>query len=250
MITGPIRINKAIAQSGVASRREADRLISQGLVRVNGEPVLRPGLEIESGRDRLEVNGREVAFSRPPAREVWALYKPKNCVTTLDDPQGRTTIKEFFPRGSPRLFPVGRLDYDAEGLILITNDGTLAQRVAHPSFSVRRVYLVKVKGLVDKEALERLVRKPTLDGVGRRPARARILHHHNDKTWLEVALWEGIHHHIKKLFASLEHRVLKIKRYQIGPVELADLEPGKSRRLSKAEVSALLGDHPKPGLPE
>ncbi|MCZ6473681.1 MAG: pseudouridine synthase [SAR324 cluster bacterium] len=240
------RIHKVIAAAGVASRREAERMILAGSVKVNGQVVHRPGASIVPGRDALEVEGRLLRWETPPEREVWALYKPKRCVTTLSDPQHRSTVKEFFPRTRARLIPVGRLDYDAEGLLLLTNDGELANRIAHPSYSVPKTYLVKVKEIVDKETLVKLRSGPTVDGRRRRPVKARVLHNLADKSWLEVVLKEGTQHHIKKMFAVLGHRVLKIKRYQIAQVALEDLQPGQSRRLSEVEIAGLLGNKPSP----
>jgi 23S rRNA pseudouridine2605 synthase len=233
-----IRIHKAMAQAGVASRREAERLIAEGQVRVNGEAVARPGRPLIPG-DRLEVRGRAVAWEVRAPPELWALYKPKRCVCTLSDPEGRRTVKDYFPRTAQRLFPVGRLDYDAEGLLLLTSDGALAQRVLHPSFGMPRVYLVKVRGIVEQETLRRLAQGVRLEGRVRQPARTRVLHTVNEKTWLEVVLREGIQHHIKKMFDAVGHPVLKIKRYRIGPIELGDLQPGKSRRLGQADMDRL-----------
>ncbi|MDH5750960.1 MAG: rRNA pseudouridine synthase [Deltaproteobacteria bacterium] len=235
-----IRLNKAIARAGLASRRSADEMITQGRVRLNGEVVTDLGTLLEPGRDLLEVDGNTVRLEEKPRTEVWALYKPKNCVSTMDDPRGRPTIRDHFPRTKARLFPVGRLDYDAEGLILLTNDGDLAQRVAHPSAMVKKVYLVKVKGLVSPQALAQLAEGPVLDGRRKKGVRARVLHVINDKTWLEVKLTEGIQHHIKKAFASIGNRVLKIKRYQIGQVTLGELEPGQTRLLSAGDVETLV----------
>ncbi|MDH4247224.1 MAG: rRNA pseudouridine synthase [Deltaproteobacteria bacterium] len=235
-----VRINKALALAGLASRRGAEKLVLGGRVRLNGAVVRDLGITVRLGEDRLEVDGRSVAVQANPAREVWALYKPKNCVSTLDDPEGRPTLRDFFPRSTSRLFPIGRLDYDAEGLILLTNDGDLAQQVAHPSHSMTKVYLVKVKGVVAPEAVGVLAQGPVLDGKQRRGIRARVLHVVNDKTWLEVTLREGIQHHIKKAFAAVDHRVLKIKRFQVGSVTLEELRPGQSRRLSREEVEHLL----------
>jgi len=234
-----IRIQKAMAQAGVASRREAERMIQEGHVRVNGEEVMQPGRLLAHG-DALEVRGRTVAWEDRPPPELWALYKPKRCVCTLSDPQGRRTVKDFFPRTAQRLFPVGRLDYDAEGLLLLTSDGALAQRVMHPSFGMPRVYLVKVRGVVEAATLRKLAHGVDLEGRVRQPARTRILHTVNEKTWLEVVLREGIQHHIKKMFQAVGHPVLKIKRYQIGPIELGDLQPGKARRLGQADMERLM----------
>ncbi len=235
-----IRIQKAIAQAGIASRRHAERMILDGMVRVNGVVVKKPGASIVAGKDSLEVEGRNVKWDSAGHQEVWVLNKPKGCVTTLSDPQNRPTIKDHFPRTPARLFPIGRLDYDAEGLLLLTNDGDLANRVAHPSFSVPKTYLVKIKGRIENDALEKLRAGPVFGGRANRPVRARILHTPNDKTWVEVTLKEGVQHHIKKMFASIGHRVLKIKRYQIGPIALNDLEPGQTRRLEPGEIARLM----------
>ncbi len=237
----PIRLNKAIALAGLASRREADRMIERGEVRLNGAVISTPGASMVPGRDRLEVAGQPVQVPTQQVPELWALYKPKGYVSTLSDPEGRPCLADLLPYAATgRLFPIGRLDYDAEGLILLTNDGELAHQVAHPSHGVEKIYLVKVKGLLAPDALARLARGPVLEGRRRRPVRARILHTLNDKTWLEVTLREGIQHHIKKMFAAVGHRVLKIKRYQVGPIELGALEPGQARKLGQADRDALL----------
>jgi pseudouridine synthase len=236
-----VRLHKAIAAAGLASRREAERLIADGLVRVNGEVVREMGVRIVPGQDRVEVEGRKLPV-RAPKREVWALYKPKGCVTTLHDPQGRPTIVDFFPRTAQRLFPVGRLDYDAEGLILLTNDGELAQRVAHPSRDIGKTYLVKVKGLLSDRDLVPWQEGPQVEGQQLRPVHARVLHTIHDKTWCELTLHQGIHHQIKKMFELLGHRVLKIKRFRIGTVTLADMRPGESRRLTEEELASLLAE--------
>jgi ribosomal large subunit pseudouridine synthase B (EC 5.4.99.-) len=132
----PVRIQKVIAQAGIASRRAAEKLILAGEVRLNGETVLKMGQKMLVGKDHLSVEGKRVKLPQHQKTQVYALFKPKNCITTLNDPEGRTTISDFFPRTSARLFPVGRLDYDAEGLILLTNDGELAQQLMHPRHKV------------------------------------------------------------------------------------------------------------------
>jgi 23S rRNA pseudouridine2605 synthase len=239
-----LRVHKAIARAGLASRREAERMLLEGRIRLNGRTLREPGTCLDPG-DVLEVDGRAVAWDHPAAPELWALYKPKACVSTLRDPEGRRTVKDYFPKSAPRLYPIGRLDYDAEGLLLLTNDGELAQRVAHPSFEVSRIYLVKVKGLVTAETVARLMHGTQLEGRPRR-SRVKTLHTVGDKTWLEVVLREGVHHHIKRMFAAVGHPVLKIKRYQIGPVELGDMKPGDCRKLGQAEISRLLQRYPAP----
>jgi len=235
-----LRLNKAIAQAGLASRREAERLIRSGVVRLNGAVVTEMGATLDPSVDRLEVHGKTVRITGGDVREVWALYKPKQCVSTLNDPEGRPSLADFLPRTATRLFPVGRLDYDAEGLILLTNDGDLAQRMAHPSYGVEKVYLVKVKGLVTQESIRKLGEGPMLEGRKRQGVKARVLHVRNDKTWVEVTLREGIHHHIKKVFSGVGHRVLKIKRYRIGPVELGEMNPGDTRKLGRVETTWMM----------
>lgn len=241
--TREIRINKAIALAGLASRREADRLIREGEVRVNGQVVTQPGRLLHPDRDRLEVSGRAVFWEKTPSRDVWALYKPRRVVSTLKDPQGRASLADWIPRSAGRIFPIGRLDYDSEGLILLTNDGDLAHLVAHPSFAVEKVYLVKVKGLIEPSALRILRQGPVFDGKKHSAMKTRVLHTHHDKTWLEVTLREGANHHIKKAFAGVDHRVLKIKRYRIGPVELGEMKAGELRKLCRSETDRLLS-HP------
>ena len=235
-----VRLQKAMAHAGLASRRRCEKMIEEGLVRVNGELVTRPGVCLVPGVDRLEVEGRTILWDTAQATEVWALYKPKQCVTTLDDPEGRPTIQDCYPKSKARLFPVGRLDYDAEGLLLLTNDGELANRITHPAYSVEKTYLVKVKGIVGEDTLAALGKGPVVDGKKKQPVRARVLHHLSDKTWTEVTLREGVQHHIKKMFAKYKHRVLKIKRFSVGPITLEDMSPGESRKLTEDEVQLLL----------
>lgn len=240
------RLNKAIARAGLSSRREADRLIADGRVRLNGHVVREFGISVDLDADVIEVGGQRVQVPGAAGREVWALYKPKRCIATLHDPQGRSSLADFLPRNAGRLFPVGRLDYDTEGLILLTNDGDLAHCVAHPSFGIDKVYLVKVRGRLRQEILPRLAEGPWLEGRHRQRVSARILHAFDDKTWLEVTLREGIQHHIKKMFAKLGLRVLKIKRYQVGSVALGELQPGESRKLGQGEIDALLNRTRRP----
>jgi pseudouridine synthase len=240
---GATRLHKAIADAGLASRRKAEKLIAEGRVRVNGEIVREMGVRVVPGKDRVEVEGAPLPAK--PKREVWALYKPRNCVTTLSDPEDRATIADFFPRTRSRLFPVGRLDYDAEGLILLTNDGEFAQRIGHPSHAVPKTYLVKVNAVVDPVALAHAASEPWIDGVRRRPMSARVLHNVNGKSWCELVLREGLHHEIKKFFEALGHRVVRLKRFQIGSLMLDAMRPGESRRLNPEELAELLGEsHP------
>ena len=234
-----LRLQKAIANAGIASRRKAETLINEGRVAVNGSIVREQGTQVDLDKDKIRVDGKMVTYHKIK-RVVYALYKPKACVTTLDDPQGRDTIVKYFPETGIRLFPIGRLDYDAEGLILLTNDGELAQNIAHPTKHVWKEYLVKVKGNIPMQAVKKLKSGPLIDGKKRQPVKAKFLHFINDKSWLSVSLQEGLKHHIKKMFVQIGFPVLKIKRYAIGNIELQDMKPGEIRKLKEVEVQELL----------
>ncbi len=236
----PLRLNRALAKAGLASRRGAEQLIAQGKVRLNGEVATSPATMVIPSKDRLQVMGHTVSWQENSKTQVWALYKPKGVVSTLKDPQGRRCLADMLPQTSIRLFPVGRLDYDAQGLILLTNDGQLAQRLTHPSYCVRKIYLVKVRGKADAAKLAPLRKGMMLDGRRCAPIYAKVLHHRSDKTWLELTLREGIHHHIKKALAQLGFAVLKITRCQIGSI-LLDVQalPGQARLLTAAELVSL-----------
>ena len=233
-----IRLQKFIANAGIASRRKAEQLITDGRVMVNGEIVTQMGTQIDPGKDSVKFDGKRVSAS-PQDSVAYAVYKPKNCVTTLSDPQGRDTIVNYFPKTKHRLFPIGRLDYDAEGLIILTNNGDLANRIAHPSRHVWKQYFVKIKGKISPEEINKIKSGPIIDGKKRQPIKIRFLHNVNDKSWLVVSLQEGIKHHTKKTFLAAGHPVQKIKRYSIGNIELLDLSPGEWRQLDKAEIEAL-----------
>ena len=234
-----IRINKILSKAGIASRRAAERLILSGSVMLNGRTVTEAGQTMVPESDHLIVEGRRVRILQKTKTKVFALYKPKNCVTTLSDPQGRKTVKDFFPSDSRPLFPVGRLDYDAEGLLLLTNDGELANRLMHPRHKVWKSYFVKVKGHVSKQTLNLLRKGPIINKIKHNPIKIKPLHRVNDKMWLEVSLREGTNRQIKKMFLQKRFYVLKIKRFRIGRVYLGELNPGETRLLSSQEIEAL-----------
>ncbi|HCV86249.1 MAG TPA: pseudouridine synthase [Deltaproteobacteria bacterium] len=235
-----VRIQKVMAQAGIASRRAAEKMILEGIVSLNGQTVTELGQRMVPGRDHLVVDGKKVRLPEVAQRKVYALYKPKNCITSLSDPEGRRTIVDYFPRKSQRLFPVGRLDYDAEGLLLLTNDGEFAHLIMHPRFKIAKSYFVKVRGLIQFSEMEPLRRGPVIDGRSHMPVQSKILHQRNDKTWLEVILHEGTNQQIKKMFLGLGYPVLKIKRFRIGSIGLETLRPGEHRILSKKERQQLL----------
>lgn len=239
-----VRVQKVMANVGIASRRGAEKLIAAGLVEVNGK-IVTLGQRMQVGRDELRVEGQRVRLSTKQKKVVYALYKPKNCITSLNDPLGRPTVKDFFPETQKSLFPVGRLDYDAEGLLLLTNDGDFAQRVIHPQYKLWKTYFVKIKGLITTPELSRLRKGPRLGSQQHLPIRVKMIHTFNDKTWLEVSLREGKNQQIKKMFKSLGYYVLKIKRYSIDCITLDNLEPGGFRLLSAEEITRLLNSSEK-----
>ncbi|KAK3604026.1 hypothetical protein CHS0354_026827 [Potamilus streckersoni] len=213
--TDTVKLHKYIAMSGITSRRKAETLISEGLVMVNGKIITNIAERIDPKTARVILDGKQI---RPVQKyKAFLLYKPRLCVSTLSDPEGRPTVQQFFPKTSLRLFPVGRLDYDTEGAMIITNDGALAQAISHPSRHIRKTYFVKIKGEVSTQMLRSFDRRPVIDGKRTQQIGLKLIRNINDKTWIEVVLQEGMNRQIKKMFAQLGFPVLKIKRIAIGP---------------------------------
>ncbi len=233
----PERLQKILSKAGVTSRRKAEGLILQGRVSVNGNIVRELGTKAVLGRDEIRVDGKTI---KPETEKlVLALFKPKRCVTTLNDPQGRSTVADFVNEFPMRLYPVGRLDYDAEGLLLLTNDGELAHRLQHPSYKVPKTYLVKVRGHPPTEALGRLQQGVNLEDGITAPAELKVMEDDQKATWLSLTLREGRKHQVKRMCAAVGHPVLRLRRTKIGPIELNDLRPGQTRRLKSREVRNL-----------
>lgn len=231
------RLQKILSQAGIASRRKAEKLILQGRVSVNGKVVSELGTKAVLGKDDIRINGK--AVQAETEKLVVALFKPKSCVTTLDDPQGRFTVADLVKGFSARVYPVGRLDYDAEGLLLMTNDGELAHRLQHPRYKVPKTYLVKVRGHPVEEVLAQLQQGIDLkDGITA-PAELHVLKDGKKSTWLTLTLREGRNHQVKRMCAAVGYPVLKLRRTKIGPIDLGNLQPGASRRLKASEVRAL-----------
>jgi pseudouridine synthase len=230
------RLQKVIARAGLCSRRAAEALIRDGRVRVNGCVVRTLGSRVRIGRDRVAVDGAEVR--RAPLAYL-LLHKPRGVVSTLKDPQGRPTVLNLLPEELPRVYPVGRLDLNSTGLLLLTNDGELAQRLMHPRHAVPKTYRVKVAGLPDDRALERLRRGVVVEG-GRAAARTvRVLGALPTKTWLEITVLEGRKHLVRRLCDAIGHPAEKLCRLRIGPLGLEGLPPGGFRALSRGEVGRL-----------
>ncbi|HET7755436.1 MAG TPA: pseudouridine synthase [Anaeromyxobacteraceae bacterium] len=237
------RLQKFLASAGVASRRKAEELITSGRVKVNGVPVTELGTKVDAARDLVVVDGKPV--ERRDRQRYVLLYKPPGCVTTLSDPQGRRTAVDYLSGVGERVFPVGRLDYDAEGAVLFTTDGELANRLAHPRYGHRRIYLVKVKGDAPGEegkleaALLRMRAGLRLED-GPAQALEADVHEHTDKNvWLRVVVGEGRYHLVKRLCESVGLLVLRLFRPEFGGVSVEGLRPGRWRDLSADEVRAM-----------
>ena len=231
------RLQKILSKAGITSRRKAEGLILQGRVSVNGEIVRELGTKAVLGRDEIRVDGKTI---KPESEGVvLVLFKPRRCVTTLHDPQGRPTVADFVNKFPMRLYPVGRLDYDAEGLLLLTNDGELAHRLQHPRYKVPKTYLVKVRGHPPAEALAILQQGVNLEDGITAPAELIVVEDDQKATWLSLTLREGRKHQVKRMCAAVGHPVLRLRRTKVGPIELDDLRPGEIRRLKSREVRSL-----------
>src|SRR6516225_1265794 len=252
------RLQKIIAAAGIASRRKAEELISAGLVSVNGQTVTELGTKADPQIDHIKVNGRTLGAAE---RHIYLLLnKPKGYVTTVNDPEGRPTVLDLLRGVKARVYPVGRLDYLSEGLLLLTNDGELAQKLTHASSHVPKTYLVKVSGNPSDDAISKLrtgvflpaeqtplkspEAKQNVPSAKRRskavhtaPVRIRLVRE-SANPWYEITLIEGRNRQIRRMFEQVGHHVEKIKRVRYGPLEL-DVEPGKVRRLTTAEVAQL-----------
>ncbi len=236
------RLQKILSQAGVASRRTAEEMIVAGQVMVNGKVVTQLGSKADAGRDHIRVNGKLLKGAE--RHRYFMLNKPKGYVTTVSDPEKRPTVMDFFAKTSERLYPVGRLDYQSEGLLLMTNDGELANLLTKAGSGVEKVYLVKAAGQPTEEELERLRGGVTIEKgevgsarVRTAPARIRLVRV-GENPWYEVVLTEGRNRELRKMFAAIGHFAEKIRRVEYGPLVL-DMEPGKVRELTEAEVNAL-----------
>ncbi|MBQ9211943.1 MAG: rRNA pseudouridine synthase [Clostridia bacterium] len=232
-----MRLQKYLALCGVASRRRAEQMILDGLVQVNGLTVREMGVQVDEEKDRVSVSGELV---RPEAEKHYlAYYKPIGEVTTVSDPEGRPTVMDKFRDYPVRLFPVGRLDFDSEGLILLTNDGDLMNRLLHPSHEVSKVYLVKASNQVSEEEIRRLRAGVMIDDKLTSPAQVRLIRREAFDTVLLISIHEGRNRQVRKMLEAIGHQVVSLKRVEFGPISLGDLPRGQWRRLTEREVAKL-----------
>jgi pseudouridine synthase len=237
-----VRLQKVLARAGVASRREAERMIAAGRVRVDGRRVTRLGTKVDPRRAAIELDGRPIAAAA--AFIHLALHKPRQVVATVRDPQGRTTIMDLLGElgaayGRRRVFHVGRLDYHSEGLLLLTNDGRLAQALTHPSSQVPRVYRARVRGRPPAESLRRLVAGVDLEDGPAVALDAVAVGANPRSTWIEIGVAEGRNRLVRRMFDAIGHPVQRLVRTEYGGVGLGDLRPGAVRPLTEAELERL-----------
>lgn len=230
------RLNKYLADCGVGSRRECDKLIADGCVKINGK-IASLGANVEEN-DSVSVNGRRVA---PKTKNYYImLHKPKGCVTTVKDDLGRKTVMDFVDIKA-RLFPVGRLDYDTEGLLILTNDGDVANKLTHPKNNVEKVYVARLSGSLTEAERQTLERGVEIDGRKTMPARVKILAKDEHHTRVEVTITEGRNRQVKKMFESVGKEVEFLKRVAEGELRLGGLQRGKYRFLNEREIEYLKG---------
>jgi 23S rRNA pseudouridine2605 synthase len=235
---GLIRLQKLLAQSGVASRRKCEELMLAGSVVVDGEVVTRLGTKVDPRTAVIRVDGQRLP---PISPNVYlALNKPRGVVSTMSDPEGRRTLSDVVADRPERLFHVGRLDTDTAGLIILTNDGDFAQRLAHPSYEVDKTYVAEVTGEVTKATLNRLHAGITLDDGPVTVSRTRIVQHGTGKTIVELVIHEGRNKIVRRLLEHVGHPVTRLTRTRIGPVKLAQLKSGELRDLTLDELGILL----------
>jgi 23S rRNA pseudouridine2605 synthase len=234
-----MRLQRFLSQAGVASRRKAETMITSGHVRVNGRVVSELGSKIDPSRDRVEVNGKRVVAEE----HIYILLnKPRGYVTTLSDPEGRPTVLELVEKVGARVYPVGRLDFNTEGLLVLTNDGDLANGLMHPRGGVEKVYHVKVRGQADARVIDQIRRGLTLDdGERTQPTDAELLgpSEGGNNSWLEVVLREGKNRQIHRMCEALGLTVAKLRRVRYAGIDLGDLRSGRWRPLNRFELQKL-----------
>jgi len=238
-----IRLHKAIADAGLASRRAAEEMIRQGRVAVNGEVVTAMGVTVDPLTDQITIDGSPLG--KADRKRTYLFYKPPGFICTRDDPHGRSTVFDILPdEVGTGLHTVGRLDMDAEGLLILTNDGELTLTLTHPSSHLPKAYLVKVKGEVELKAMKKLRRGVELDDGVTLPASVSVIKGTGTErnTWLRLVLREGRKNQIKRMGEAVGHRVLSIKRISIGGLSLPDkMKPGNFKKLSKKEIETMIG---------
>jgi 23S rRNA pseudouridine2605 synthase len=230
-----MRLNKFLAACGVASRRECDKLITSGAVSINGKKA-QLGCDVGES-DEVFVNGNKVTLKK---NEYYILNKPKGYLSTVSDDKGRKTVLDLMPQGVGRIYPVGRLDYDSEGLLILTTDGALAQHLTHPSNEVPKTYLVKIEGTATETTLNPIRSGVEIDGYVTKKCKAHIVETNKAYTKIHITITEGKNREIRKMFESIGKEVMLLKRIRVGEISLRGLDRGAYRKLSQEEVAYLM----------
>ncbi|MDR5001184.1 MULTISPECIES: pseudouridine synthase [Brevibacillus] len=232
------RLQKVLAHAGVASRRHCEELIAQGHVQVNGKVVHEQGIKVDPATDKITVKGREIVLEQ---HVYYLLYKPTGVITSASDPQGRKVVTELLAGVKERVYPVGRLDYDTSGLLLLTNDGDLANKLAHPSYEIDKVYRAWVKGVPSQDKLKKLATGILLEDGMTSPGASKLLktEQGNAKALIELTIHEGRNRQVRRMCAAIGHPVLTLERVRLGFLTLEGLRAGQFRALSKQEVDKL-----------
>jgi 23S rRNA pseudouridine2605 synthase len=234
---GGVRLQKVLAEAGIGSRRHCEELIGAGRVEVDGETVRRFGARVDPDHQVIRVDGKRIPAK--PGLVYLAFNKPPKVLTAMSDPRGRKTVTDFLGDRAERLFHIGRLDYDTEGLMLLTNDGELAHRLAHPSFEVAKTYLAEVTGPVPKDLGRRLMAGVELDDGVASADRFRVVDRSGNRALVEIVLHEGRKHIVRRMLAATGHPVSRLVRTDVGPIKLGNLKPGSTRELSTPEIGEL-----------
>ncbi|RSK27495.1 rRNA pseudouridine synthase [Bacillus sp. HMF5848] len=231
------RLQKVIAHAGIASRRKAEEMIIEGRVKVNGKVVNELGVKV-GANDKVEIDGVPLSKEEPV---YYMLYKPRGVISAVTDDKNRKVVTDFFPHVKERIYPIGRLDYDTSGLLLLTNDGEFANLLMHPKFEIDKVYVAKVKGIVNRYKLKELEKGVVLSDGKTAPAKAKIISTDNrkDTTIVELTIHEGRNRQVRRMFEAIGHEVVKLKRERYGFLHLGNLRPGDAREIGPHEVKRL-----------
>ena len=230
------RLQKILAKMGIASRRGAEEIILEGRVTVNGEPAIL-GMKADMTKDHIKLDGK--LLTRPEPKVYLMFNKPKGVITTLSKTEERPAVREYLKKIRYRVFPIGRLDFDSEGLLLLTNDGDFAHSILHPSKKIPKTYHVKIKGVIEDDKIEKLKRGVKLEDGMTSPSKVKKLRKAEENSWIEITIYEGKKRQVRRMLEKVGHPVLKLKRVRINGINLGNLLPGEIRYLTPEEVSKI-----------
>lgn len=233
-----IRLQKILADAGIASRRASEQLILDGRVSVDGNQIFELGSKFDPEISKVEVDGEAIKLNK--VKTYLAFYKPRGVISTMSDPEGRPNLGDFFEERNERLFHVGRLDKESEGLILLTNDGTFTHRATHPSYGMNKKYLLEIEGQFLKEHIDQLLKGVVLEDGMARALEVKVVREVNPKHhWVEVSIHEGRFHIIRRMFEFLEIEVIRLIRTEFGPISIGEIKEGRWRALNSVELDNL-----------